>query len=178
MVKKHVAFNPAIQKQLGSRLRSPLPRRETVPAQPFSRFFHHTAFAKLGNPTESDGKCVWTHLWVSYAAAEKSGIWMALKIFGERGHSQILLLSNKGFGDASEGGNIKWERPLSLKEEIEYSIFPRGWNFSYFLFLFSTAQDARLKIGFTKRKYQHQKKRLCPSSAWEASPLGGQKKRH
>ena len=47
MVKKHVAFAPASQKQLGSRLRSPLLRRETVPAQPFSRFFHHTAFAKL-----------------------------------------------------------------------------------------------------------------------------------
>ena len=53
MVKKHVAFAPASQKQLGSRLRSLLLRRATVPAQPFSRFFHHTAFAKLGNPTES-----------------------------------------------------------------------------------------------------------------------------
>ncbi len=48
MVKKHVAFAPACQKQLGSRLRSPLLRRETMPAQPFSRFFHHTAFAKQG----------------------------------------------------------------------------------------------------------------------------------
>jgi len=48
MVKKHVAFAPASQKQLGSRLRSPLLRRETVPAQPFSRFFHRTAFAKQG----------------------------------------------------------------------------------------------------------------------------------
>jgi len=45
MVLKHVAFAPASQKQLGSRLRSPLLRRETMPAQPFSRFFHHTAFA-------------------------------------------------------------------------------------------------------------------------------------
>jgi hypothetical protein len=75
MVKKHVAFAPGnkwgqapfckkedilIQKMgpgpiysHGSRLRSPLLRRATVPAQPFSRFFHHTAFAKLGNPTES-----------------------------------------------------------------------------------------------------------------------------
>ncbi len=48
MVKKHAAFAPASQKQLGSRLRSPLLRRETMPAQPFSRFFHHTAFAKQG----------------------------------------------------------------------------------------------------------------------------------
>ena len=31
---------------LFSRLRSPLLRRGTMPAQPFSRFFHHTAFAK------------------------------------------------------------------------------------------------------------------------------------
>jgi len=46
MVTKHVAFAPASQKQLGSRLRSPLLRRGTMPAQPFSRFFHHTAFAK------------------------------------------------------------------------------------------------------------------------------------
>jgi len=46
MVPKHVAFAPASQKQLGSRLRSPLLRRGTMPAQPFSRFFHHTAFAK------------------------------------------------------------------------------------------------------------------------------------
>jgi len=46
MVSKHVAFVPASQKQLGSRLRSPLLQRGTVPAQPFSRFFHHTAFAK------------------------------------------------------------------------------------------------------------------------------------
>jgi hypothetical protein len=29
-----------------------------VPAQPFSRFFYHTAFAKLGNPTESGGEGV------------------------------------------------------------------------------------------------------------------------
>ncbi len=48
MVQKHVAFAPACQKQLGSRLRSPLPRRGTMPAQPFSRFFHHTAIAKQG----------------------------------------------------------------------------------------------------------------------------------
>ncbi len=46
MVQKHVAFAPASQKQLGSRLRSPLLRRETMPAQPFSRFFHHTAFTE------------------------------------------------------------------------------------------------------------------------------------
>ena len=39
MVQKHVAFAPASQKQLGSRLRSPLLQRGTVPAQPFSRFF-------------------------------------------------------------------------------------------------------------------------------------------
>ena len=39
MVPKHVAFAPACQKQLGSRLRSPLLRRGTMPAQPFSRFF-------------------------------------------------------------------------------------------------------------------------------------------
>jgi len=50
MALKHVAFAPASQKQLGSRLRSPLLRRETLPAQPFSRFFHHTAFAQQGNP--------------------------------------------------------------------------------------------------------------------------------
>ena len=55
MVKKHVAFAPASQKQLGSRLRSPLLRRETVPTQPFSRFFHHTAFAKLGNEKKGTG---------------------------------------------------------------------------------------------------------------------------
>jgi len=48
MVPKHVAFAPASQKQLGSSLRSPLLWRGTVPAQPFSRFFHHTAFAKRG----------------------------------------------------------------------------------------------------------------------------------
>jgi hypothetical protein len=53
MVPKHVAFAPASQKQLGSRLRSPLLRRATVPAQPFSRFFHHTAFAQQGNPMQS-----------------------------------------------------------------------------------------------------------------------------
>jgi hypothetical protein len=46
MDQKHVAFAPASQKQLGSRLRSPLLQRGTMPAQPFSRFFHHTAFAK------------------------------------------------------------------------------------------------------------------------------------
>jgi len=39
MAPKHVAFAPACQKQLGSRLRSPLLRRATMPAQPFSRFF-------------------------------------------------------------------------------------------------------------------------------------------
>ncbi len=55
MAKKHVAFAPACQKQLGSKLRSPLLRRETVPAQPFSRFFHHTAFAKLGNEKKGTG---------------------------------------------------------------------------------------------------------------------------
>ncbi len=27
-----------------------------MPAQPFSRFFHHTAIAKLGNPTEVGGE--------------------------------------------------------------------------------------------------------------------------
>ncbi len=27
-----------------------------MPAQPFSRFFHHTALAKLGNPTELDSE--------------------------------------------------------------------------------------------------------------------------
>ena len=46
MVPKHVAFAPACQKQLGSRLRSPLLRRETMPAQPFSRFFTIQLFAK------------------------------------------------------------------------------------------------------------------------------------
>jgi len=29
-----------------------------TPAQPFSRFFHHTAFAKQGNSTESSGEYV------------------------------------------------------------------------------------------------------------------------
>ncbi len=48
MVPKHVAFAPASQKQLGSRLHSPLLQRGAVPAQPFSRFFPHTAFAKQG----------------------------------------------------------------------------------------------------------------------------------
>ncbi len=48
MAPKHVAFAPASQKKLGSRLHSPLLQRGAVPAQPFSRFFHHTAFAKLG----------------------------------------------------------------------------------------------------------------------------------
>jgi hypothetical protein len=55
MVKKHVAFAPASQKQLGSRLRSPLLRRATMPAQPFSRFFHHTAFAMQGNEKKGTG---------------------------------------------------------------------------------------------------------------------------
>jgi len=70
MVQKHVAFAPASQKQLGSRLRSPDPIREiakpvpskakesssllATPAQPFSWFFHHTAFARLRNPTETN----------------------------------------------------------------------------------------------------------------------------
>ena len=58
MAKKHVAFAPASQKQLGSRLRSPLLRRETLPAQPFSRFFHHTAFAKQGESTQWAGEGV------------------------------------------------------------------------------------------------------------------------
>jgi len=58
MAQKHVAFAPACQKQLGFRLRSSLLQRETVPAQPFSRFFHHTAFAKRGNPTKSGGEYV------------------------------------------------------------------------------------------------------------------------
>ena len=58
MVPKHVVFAPASQKQLGSRLRSLLLRRVTVPAQPFSRFLHHTAFAKLGNQTVSGGEDV------------------------------------------------------------------------------------------------------------------------
>jgi len=48
MVPKHVVFAPAIQKQPGSRLRSPLPRGGTVLVHPFSRFFHHTDFAKQG----------------------------------------------------------------------------------------------------------------------------------
>jgi hypothetical protein len=39
----------------------------------------------------------------SYAAAEKSGIWMALKIFWERSHSHLLLLVNQESGDASWG---------------------------------------------------------------------------
>jgi len=63
MVQKHVAFAPASQKQLGSRLRSPVPIGEIakpVPskakesssllattAQPFSRFFHNTSFARI-----------------------------------------------------------------------------------------------------------------------------------
>jgi len=74
MAQKHVAFAPASQKQLGSRLRSPIPTVEiaepvpskakesstllAMPAQPFSRFFHQTAFAKRGNPTESGGEYV------------------------------------------------------------------------------------------------------------------------
>jgi len=53
MVQKHVAFAPASQKQLGSRPRSP-----TLPTQPFSRFFHHTAFARQGNPAKSGGEYV------------------------------------------------------------------------------------------------------------------------
>jgi len=35
---------------------------------------------------------------VSYAAAKKSGIWMALKIFWERGHSQILFKQSQSWG--------------------------------------------------------------------------------
>ncbi len=54
MALKHVAFAPASQKQLGSKLRSPLLQRGTMPAQPFSRFFHHTAFARIENPIESE----------------------------------------------------------------------------------------------------------------------------
>ncbi len=48
MVQKRVAFAPACQKQLGSRLRSPLLRRATMPAQPFSRFFTIQPIAKQG----------------------------------------------------------------------------------------------------------------------------------
>ena len=74
MALKHVAFAPASQKQLGSRLRSPIPIVEiaqpvpsaakesstllATPAQPLSRFFHHAAFAKRGNPTEEGGEYV------------------------------------------------------------------------------------------------------------------------
>ncbi len=77
MVQKHVAFAPEkmgtgpifcmrmssfLQNgacpHLFPRLRSPLLRRETVPAQPFSRFFHHTAFAKLENQAEWTGEYV------------------------------------------------------------------------------------------------------------------------
>ncbi|HEB35986.1 MAG TPA: hypothetical protein ENI18_09135 [Candidatus Aminicenantes bacterium] len=43
---------------LFSRLRSPLLRRATVPAQPFSRFFHHTAFAQQGESTQWIGEYV------------------------------------------------------------------------------------------------------------------------
>jgi hypothetical protein len=39
----------------------------------------------------------------SYAAAEKSGILVALRIFWERNHTQIFLFNNHGFKDASNG---------------------------------------------------------------------------
>ncbi len=60
------------------RLRSPLLQRATMPAQPFSRFFHHTAFTKLRNPTESGGRVCLSG--ASYTDAEKSEWRMALKI--------------------------------------------------------------------------------------------------
>ncbi len=78
MVKKHVAFAPACQKQLGSRLRSPLLRRATMPAQPLSRFFHHTALAQRGESDEIGRRVCLSS--ASYAAAEKSEWRMALKI--------------------------------------------------------------------------------------------------
>ena len=69
MAQKHVAFAPASQKQLGARLRSPLLQRGTMPAQPFSRFFHHTAFAKLG--TENGA---WPHFLLEISALFHQGI--------------------------------------------------------------------------------------------------------
>jgi hypothetical protein len=78
MAQKHVAFAPASQKQLGYRLRSPLLRRETMPAQPFSRFFHHTALARPGESDEVGRRVCLSS--ASYAAAEKSEWRMALKI--------------------------------------------------------------------------------------------------
>jgi len=100
MVQKHVAFAPGnkwgqapfckkedilIQKMgpgpiyshLFPRLRSPLLWRETVPAQPFSRFFT----IQLSPSRKSDGVgrrvCLSE---ASYAAAEKNECRMALKI--------------------------------------------------------------------------------------------------
>ncbi|NIO49476.1 MAG: hypothetical protein GTN73_08615 [Candidatus Aminicenantes bacterium] len=78
MVQKHVAFAPASQKQLGSRLRSPLLRRETMPAQPLSRFFHHTAFANRREPCGVGRRVCLSG--AIYADAEKSEWRMALKI--------------------------------------------------------------------------------------------------
>ncbi|MQY60895.1 hypothetical protein GH153_03540 [bacterium] len=77
MVPKHVAFAPARQKQLGSRLRSPLPRRGTMPAQPFSRFF--TIQPSPSREPDAVGRRVCLS-GASYAAAEKSEWRMALKI--------------------------------------------------------------------------------------------------
>jgi len=77
MVQKHVAFAPACQKQLGSRLRSPLPRRATMPAQPFSRFF--TIQPSPSREPDAVGRRVCLNE-VSYAAAEKSEWRMAFEI--------------------------------------------------------------------------------------------------
>jgi len=62
------------QKQLGSRLRSPLLRRGTMPAQPFSRFFHHTAFAWRGESTQWTGEYVWAQ-WVTQPPRRANGEW-------------------------------------------------------------------------------------------------------
>jgi hypothetical protein len=77
MAQKHVAFAPASQKQLGSRLRSPLLRRETMPAQPFSRFF-----TIQPSPSREPDVVGWRVCLsgASYAAAEKSEWRMALEI--------------------------------------------------------------------------------------------------
>ncbi|MQY61592.1 hypothetical protein GH153_07145 [bacterium] len=77
MVQKHFAFAPACQKQLGSRLRSPLPWRGTMPAQPFSRFF--TIQPSPSSESDAVGRRVCLSR-ASYAAAEKSEWRMALKI--------------------------------------------------------------------------------------------------
>jgi hypothetical protein len=78
MVQKHVAFAPASQKQLGSRLRSPLLRRETVPAQPFLTVFSPYSL-RLARGVHTVGRRVCLSR-ASYAAAEKSEWRMALKI--------------------------------------------------------------------------------------------------